>query len=68
MTGLPFQEICNMIILNAHAEITYASDLNVLNGSAKTGVYAGCDLFSDTDPCILWYLTTCISGPKGLSY
>jgi hypothetical protein len=54
--------------INAHAEITYASDLNVLNGSAKTGVHAGCDLFSDADPCILWYLTTCISGPKGLSY
>ena len=52
---------------DAHTEITYASDLTVPNGSAKTGVHAGCNFFG-SDGCVTWFLDTCICGPKGLSY
>ncbi len=49
---------------SGHAEITYASDLNVPNGSARTNVHAGCSWLAIVD----WGLHTYIFGPKGLAY
>jgi len=49
---------------SGHAEITYASDLNVPNGSARTNVHAGCSWLAIVD----WGLYTYIFGPKGLAY
>ncbi len=49
---------------SGHAEITYASDLNVPNSSAVTYVHGGCTFFGRAD----WNLFTSICRPKGLPY
>jgi hypothetical protein len=49
---------------HGHAEITYASDLNVPNGSARTNIHGGCLFIGEAR----WSLHTIVRGPKGLPY
>lgn len=47
-----------------HAEIGYASALDVPNGTARTDVHAGRKAYG----YVSWTLSTCLVGPKGLPY
>ena len=51
-------------VFDGNAKITFASPLNIPNGSARTDVHSGVAAFGNN----LWMLHTFIAGPKGLPY